>query len=100
MLSCWILDYVAHKTHLKNIGYDYVDGINLVQDTNKWLAGVDLVSDLQVAWPTGPLSDAEEQLYFLLKVPRWSSALPEIPHVAKAHKTLRNFTWCKFQYLA
>lgn len=40
---------MAHKTHLKNIGYDYVDGINLVQDTNKWLAGVDLVSDLQVA---------------------------------------------------
>jgi hypothetical protein len=47
--SCWILNYVARKADLKSIEYDYVDEINLAQDTIKWLAVVDWVSDLQVA---------------------------------------------------
>ena len=49
MLSCRILNYVALGKDLKNLGYDDVDGINLAQDRAKWLAVVDLVSDLQVA---------------------------------------------------
>jgi len=32
----------------KEIGYDDVDGINLAQDSVKWLAVVNLVSELQV----------------------------------------------------
>jgi hypothetical protein len=40
---------VAHKTDLKNVEYDDVDGINLAQDIVEWLAVVNLVSELQVA---------------------------------------------------
>jgi len=32
MFSCGIPNYVTHKTDLKNIGYDGVDGINLARD--------------------------------------------------------------------